>query len=45
MLGKSPRTSYLDKVLKEARQSKGPGSYNIDKALEKVTLGARRGYK
>lgn len=44
-LHKTARTSYLDRVVKEAKHSKGPGAYDIGKALEKVTLGARRGYK
>ena len=45
LLSKSPRSSYLDKIVKDAKESKGPGAYNCEKAYSRVTLGARRGYK
>lgn len=45
VLDKSPKESFLDKVIKDKKKVPGPCSYETESALAKVTIGARRGYK
>ena len=40
---KSPKKSYLDRMIKDKTKVPGPGSYNY--SLNRVTSGLRRSYK
>ena len=41
----SPRVAFVDRISKRKKFIPGAGSYNIDKGIHHITLGARRGYK
>ena len=42
---KSPKKSYLDRVIKEKKKMPGPGAYNYTLHEHRVTSGLRRSYK
>ena len=44
-INKEAKTSFLDRRIKVGKNIPGVGRYNVEEAMKRVTLGARRGYR